>query len=183
MNNQLSPIPWQTLLKKSVIWGLWLFFLALLQTSFFSFFDPFGAVPDLVLPAVIAIAVFDKERMGTIAGIVGGFIIDALGGVGLSLSPLVYMICGVAAALLVHSIFRRDFLSWLILTALGLVISGASSVICGYASVSFANVTAAHIFSRLLIPAFLSSIIIAIPFYFLTKLIWSRLFDNREMEG
>ena len=183
MNNQLSPIPWQTLLKKSIIWGIWLFLLAVFQTSFFSVFRPFGAVPDLVLPAVIAIAIYDRERMGTIAGIMGGYMVDALGGVGLSLSPIVYMICGCIVALLAYSIINRDFMSWLLGTALSLAFSGGASVICAYAATGGAYFTASAIFSRLLFPSFLSSMVAGIPVYLLTKLIWSKLFNNREMEG
>lgn len=118
MSNQLSSTSWQTLLRKSVVWGIWLFLLAVLQTSFFSVIRVFGAVPDLVLPAVITIAVYDRERMGTVAGIMGGYIADAIGGTGLSLSPLVYMLCGIIVALLAYSVLRRDFFSWLVGTVL-----------------------------------------------------------------
>lgn len=183
MNNQLSPVSWQTIFKKSVVWGIWLFFLAVIQTSIFSVFRPFGAVPDLVLASVIAIAIYDRERTGVIAGIVGGYIADALGGSGLSLSPLVYMLCATLFALLAYSVLRRDFLSWLIGVACSLIISGIASIICAYSSVSAAHFTASHIFSELLIPQFFSSLLIGIPVYILTKLIWSRFFNTREMEG
>lgn len=182
MNNHLSPISWQTLFKKSVVWGIWLFLLAVVQTSFFSVIRIFGAVPDLVLPAVIVIAVYDRERMGTIAGIMGGYIGDAIGGAGLSLSPLVYMFCGIIVALLAYSVLRRDFFSWLIGTALSLVFSGIACVICAYSAVGTVHFGGAEIFSRLLIPQFFASLIMGIPVYFLTKAIWSAFFDNREME-
>ena len=183
MNNQLSTVSWQTIFKKSVVWGIWLFLLAVIQTSIFSVFRPFGAVPDLVLSAVIAIAIYDRERTGVIAGIVGGTITDALGGSGLSLSPLVYMLCAALFALLAYSVLRRDFLSWLIGVACSLIISGIASIICAYSSVTAAHFTVSDIFSRLLIPQFFSSLLVGIPVYFITKLIWSRFFNTREMEG
>lgn len=183
MNNQLSPVSWQTIFKKSLVWGLWLFFLSIIQTSLFSVFRPFGAVPDLVLAAVIVIAIYDRERTGVIAGIVGGFMADALGGWGLSLSPLVYMLCAALFSLLAYSVLRRDFLSSLIGTACSLVISGIASVICAYSSIESAHFTAADVFGELLIPQFFSSILMGIPVYILTKLIWSRFFNTREMEG
>ena len=183
MNNQLSPISWQALFKKSVVWGIWLFFLALLQTSFFSVLRVFGAVPDLVLPAVIVIAVYDRERMGTIAGIMGGFLADALGGSGISLLPISYMICGITVALLAYSVLRRDFPSWLVGLLLSLVINGIFSVIIAFASHKNAAFGASEVFSELLVPQFFASLSLALPVYFLTKAIWSRFFDNREMEG
>lgn len=183
MNNQLSPISWQTLFKKSIVWGIWLFFLAVFQTSFFSVFRPFGAVPDLVLPAVIVIAIYDRERMGTIAGIMGGYIADALGGVGLSLSPIVYMICGCIIALLAYSVLRRDFMSWVVGTVFSLIISGLASVIGAYFAAGAVHFDISDIFSRLLLPQFFASLLMGVPVYFLTKLIWSRFFNNREMEG
>ncbi len=183
MNNQLSPISWQTLLKKSIIWGIWLFLVAIIQTSFFSVWRPFGAVPELVLPAVIAIAIYDRERMGTIAGIMGGYIIDALGGVGLSLSPLLYMLCGAITALLAYSVFRRDFLSWLICSLFALLISGSASIINAYAETGGRYFSFSSILTRLILPGFFSSIICGAFVYLLTKLIWNKLLHNREMEG
>ena len=183
MNNQLSVVTWQTVVKKSIVWGVCLFLLAVLQTSFFSVIRVFSAVPDLVLPAVVAIAVYDRERTGTIAGIIGGYFVDALGGVGLSLSPLVYMICGCLAALLVYSILRRDFFSWLVITAGALVISGIAALICVAVNVESAAFTASQAFSRLLVPQFFASLVAGIPVYFIIKLVWLRFFNNREMEG
>lgn len=183
MNNQLTPVSWQTVLRKSAVWIIWLFFLAVLQTALFSRLRVFGAVPNLILPAVITIAIYDKEREGTIAGIAGGFIIDALGGTGLSLSPLVYMICGTLCALLTYSFLRGDFRSWLVGIAVSLLISGGADVLCAHFSVSSAAYGAYEIWSELLIPQYFSSLVLGVPVWFLTKLIWSRLFDNREMEG
>ena len=183
MNNQLSPISWQVLLKKSVVWGVWLFLLAVFETSFFSVFRIFGAVPDLVLTAVITIAIYDKERTGTIAGITGGYIVDALGGFGLSLSPIIYMLCGCITAMLAYSILRRDFFSFLINSSFSLIVSAGASVGCAFAAEGRSYFTASDILSKLILPQFFASLLIGIPIYFLTKLIWSRLFNNREMEG
>lgn len=183
MNNQLSPISWQALCKKSLVWGIWMFFLAVLQTSFFSVFRVFGAVPDLVLPAVIAIAVYDRERMGTIAGIMGGYIADAVGGVGLSLSPLVYMLCGCLVALLAYSVLRRDFFSWLVGTFFSLIAVGAVSVINAYSSVGAVHFGVSDVIMGLILRPLLASVIMGVPVYFVTKAIWSGFFDNREMEG
>ena len=183
MNNQLTPVSWQTVFKKSLIWGIWLFFLAILQTTLFSHIRIFGAVPDLILPAVVAVAVYDKERTGTIAGIVGGVLIDALGGVGLSISPLVYMICGTFVALMTYSVLRRDFISWLTGTAASLIITGGFSVLSARVALGASRFASSDIWSELLIPQYFASLIMGVPVWFFTRLIWSKWFDNREMEG
>lgn len=183
MNNQLSPISWQALTKKSLVWGIWMFFLAIVQTSFFSVFRVFGAVPDLILPAVIAIAVYDRERMGTIAGIMGGYISDAIGGTGLSLSPPVYMMCGCLVALLAYSVLRRDIFSWLVGTFFSLIVTGAVAAVSAYFSVGAVHFDVSDVLVVLILRPLLASLIIGVPVYFSTKAIWSRFFDNREMEG
>ncbi|MEE0970012.1 MAG: hypothetical protein U0M06_11635 [Clostridia bacterium] len=183
MNNQLSPVSWQTLFKKSAVWGVWLFLLALLQTSFFSVIRPFGAVPELVLPAVIAIGIYDKERTGAIAGIVGGYMIDAVGGVGLSLSPPIYMLCGAVSALLVYSVLNRGWFSWFIMTVPSLILSFAVSLISVYLTVPNPNFEFGPLVTGVLLPFMLSSLSVGIVVYLLTKLIWAKYFDNREMTG
>ena len=90
MNSQRSPITWQKLTRKSIVWSLWLFAAALVQTSVLSRYQPFGVVPEIVLPCVIAIAIHDGERSATICGIIGGLIIDSLGSGGFSASAVVY---------------------------------------------------------------------------------------------
>lgn len=182
-NNQLTTVTWQTLVKKGTVWSIWLFFLALLQTSFFSVITPFGAIPDMVLPAVITITVYDRERSGIISAISGGFIIDALGSVGLALSPLVYMLCSVVIHLLVHTVLRRDFVSWLLGTLASLIISSLFALISAYSSMANPAFSFSSNLTGFVIPRIFSSLLVALPIYFLTKLIWSRFFDNREMTG
>lgn len=183
MNNQLTHVAWQKILKKSIIWTLWLFVLALFQTTVLAEHRIFGAVPDIVLSAIVTIALFDGERTGTISGITGGIIIDALGGVKLSLSPFVYMVCGLIIALLTYYFLRSDFMSWLVSGACAFAFCGAASLINMYSSVNTAFISSSMVWTEVLIPQFFASLLAGIPVFFLTKLIWGKLFDNREMES
>ncbi len=61
---------------------------AVLQTTVFARFRLFGAVPDLMLATVLAIAIKDKAVRGAAYGIFAGFIIDSLGAIGFSGQPL-----------------------------------------------------------------------------------------------
>lgn len=83
---------------------------ALLQTTLFTRFRPFGAIPDLLLPFAITVGTLERERFGAVFALAAAFFIDAVGtGVTISLLPLVYVPCAVAAALLTTYVFSDSF--------------------------------------------------------------------------
>lgn len=82
-----------TLLKGAVC-GLMILFFALLQTTVFSRFRPFGAVPDLMLPLVVAISMTEGEKWGSVCGIAAAFLVESLGSTGATLLPLLYAAVG-----------------------------------------------------------------------------------------
>ncbi len=79
--------------KALICAGLLLFF-ALLQTTVFARFRPFGVIPDLMLPLVIAIAMTENEKWGAVVGIAASVLIEALGTTGVTLLPILYLACG-----------------------------------------------------------------------------------------
>lgn len=68
--------------------------LALLQTTIFARFRPFGAIPDLMLPLVVAIGMTEGEQWGAVWGLIAAYMIESLGAGGISLLPLLYMPAG-----------------------------------------------------------------------------------------
>lgn len=80
-------------------------FAALTETTFFGYFRPFGATPDLVLPLVIAIGMTEGGTWGGAFGIVGGLVINSLGSVGMTPTPLVFCLAGFFAGLLLEEYF------------------------------------------------------------------------------
>lgn len=87
-------LPEGDVLLKGVVCGGMILFFALLQTTVFSRFRPFGAVPDLMLPLVIAIAMTEGEKWGSVCGIAAAFLIESLGSTGATLLPLLYAAAG-----------------------------------------------------------------------------------------
>ena len=81
-------------------------FFALLQTTLFTQFRPFGAVPDLMLPLVIGIGMTAGERYGAVAGVIAAFTIESLGGSPLTILPLFYMPAGYVCGILTDQYFR-----------------------------------------------------------------------------
>ena len=81
-------------------------FFALLQTTLFARFRPFGAVPDLMLPLVVAISMTIREKWGAVSGLAAAFIIESLGGATVTILPLLYMPVGYLCGLLTIYYFR-----------------------------------------------------------------------------
>lgn len=72
----------------------------LAQTTFCRRFTFFGAAPDLMLPFVIAVAAAEGERWGGVFGLAAAFVSEALGGLGLTILPIIYMPIGYVCGLL-----------------------------------------------------------------------------------
>jgi len=81
-------------------------FFALLQTTLFARFKPFGAVPDLMLPLVVAISMIAREKWGAVSGLAAAFIIESLGGSTVTILSLLYMPAGYICGLLTVYYFR-----------------------------------------------------------------------------
>jgi len=79
---------------KAAVCGALVILFSLLQTTIFARFRPFGAIPDLMLPLVIAIAMREGERWGAVWGLIAAFVIESLGAGGVSLLPLLYGAAG-----------------------------------------------------------------------------------------
>jgi len=84
-------------------------FFALLQTTLFTRFQPFGAVPDLMLSLVVAISMIAREKWGAVSGILAAFVIESLGGVSVTILSLLYMPVGYVCGLLTVYYFRDGF--------------------------------------------------------------------------
>ena len=93
-------------IAKGAVCALLIAVFSLIQTTLFTRFRPFGAVPDLILPLVIAIAMTERERWGAVVGLIAAFVIESLGGSRLTLLPLLYMPSGYVCGLLTIYYFR-----------------------------------------------------------------------------
>ena len=78
----------------------------LFQTTLFARFRPFGAIPDLLLPFVIAVGTLEKEKWGAVTALIAAFFIDAAGGTEITLLPILYVSAAYAAGILTTHTFR-----------------------------------------------------------------------------
>lgn len=76
------------------LYGVAVFFIAVIQSCLYTGFDFFGTIPSLALCLCCAAGYFDGERPGGTVGLCAGFLVDALGNASFSLLPLAYALIG-----------------------------------------------------------------------------------------
>ena len=98
-----------------LFFSVFMIFAAVFQCADVSFF---GAKPDFCFALVCAIGFILGERYGAIYGLSGGVLIWALGSGGVSLSPILFALCGYLCGALPRVMLRRNFLSYLVYTVM-----------------------------------------------------------------
>ena len=165
------------LVKRIVIYGLVIFFLSVAMSSFFANLHHLPATPDLMLGAVLAVAVLDGRVTAAIVAVVGGVAVDALGGVGVSLSPLLYLTVILTVGILSEKMLPR-FLSWLILLLPSLVLRACFTTLGFWIYTEGADPSG--IVSGVLLPEAVCTLIFCLPLYFLLTLCVLPLKERRN---
>ena len=147
-------------IMKGIACALLIVFFSLLQTTLFTKFRPFGAVPDFMLPLVIAIAMTEHEKWGAICGICAAFVIESLGGESLTLLPLLYMPCGYLCGIFTVHYFRDSIAVRAMYTLGSSLARGVFTAIIALSTLGGISITA--LFSKALIPEFFANIIFAV---------------------
>lgn len=114
---------------KGVVIAALIIFLTLLQTTLFTRFRPFGAIPDLILPFVIATAALEKEKWGSITALIAAYVIDAAGGTTVMLLPLLYVPAAIAVGLLTTHRLRDSFPVAVVYTVITSILRGVITFI------------------------------------------------------
>lgn len=165
---------------KSLVYGLYLVFVAALQTTVFTRFNFFGSVPDLMLTSVIVISMFEGERWGAAAGIFAGYIIDAVGSTGLSLMPLVYMLFGYICGVLTINFLTNSLPVWGLYMIAAAIGRGIVSLIYILALYTYYPLNEA--FAEIIIPEMVSTLVFSILTYGAVRLI-SKPFRKRRRDS
>lgn len=147
------------LIAKAVVCFIIIIFLALIQTTLFARYRPFGAVPDLILPAIIAISMTEREKWGAVFGLIGAFIVESLGGSTVTLLALLYMPSGYLCGLLTIYYFRDSAAVRAIFTSVALLIRVMLSAIVIFATSGDANLV--DVLKLSILPEYISSAVFA----------------------
>lgn len=154
-------------IKRIIIYGITFFILGVAQCSFFNELSFLSATPNIILGAVAAVSLIDSQRSAAVCGIAAGFLIDALGGTGISISP-VALLC---VALLCSEIAKKilpTFISWLILLIPASIVGSVFTLVNIFLLVGKLQVSA--ILKSILLPEFILTVIFSIPLFFIIKL-------------
>ncbi len=165
-------------LGKVVLCGALILLFALLQTTVFARFRPFGAIPDLMLPLVIAISLTEGERWGAVCGLVAAFIIESLGADTVSLLPLLYMPAGYLCPIITELYLTDTFPVRMIYTAVSTL--GRSIISLFYLAVSAQHFDLAAIFTGVIFPEYAASFLMAILVHASVKLAFRRFHKSRS---
>lgn len=166
---------------KVLLFSLLVFLSACLQSSLFPALVFVPAVPDLVLIAVIGIAVYDGERSGAVAGVFGGVVLEAFGAGGdIMMLPLFYMLCGFFFGIAAHLLFNKNFISWLLYCLIGTALRAVLSLV--HAILVENDVNILLIFTEIVIPEYFITVLLS-PLMYLPVRAAVRPFHKKiEME-
>lgn len=161
---------------KCALYSMALFLLAIAQSTFFAKINLFGATPDLLLGATLAIAMHDDQRASSIAGIVAGFFYYALGG-GSPLYIIFAFLCGYTFFSISEKAFSKNLPSFLALGAIIYAAKAAFNLIVLYFSASSFDPVNAMV--KILIPEFISSLFFSSLSYLVFYPL-SRIFNSKS---
>lgn len=125
------------ILLRAVWVGAVLFLLCVMQTTVFGRWKLFGAVPDLMLAAVVLLGYCRGREEGAIAGIVAGVFVASLGSVGVTIAPVFYMVIGYVCGYFARAVYPKGFGAYLFFLGVSLPFGSIRTVI--QASLTHAN--------------------------------------------
>ena len=151
-------LEWDSI-AKGVVCGALVVFFSLLQTTIFTKFKPFGAVPDMILSLVVAISMTEREKWGAIVGVAAAFIIESIGGSTVTLLPLLYMPVGYICGIMTVHYFRDSVAVRAFYTVLTQAVRVLFTAIILMATVG--DISLVEVVTVAVIPEFLSGIAFA----------------------
>lgn len=147
---------------------LLIFTCGVIQTSFFPALSIFRASPDLLLSAVIGLAVWQGEKSGAVSGIGAGIMAMSLGGAGTALLPVFYMLSGYLTGIIAKINFKNNLLSWFIYMTAAAFSRSLFSFLYSLFALRDSNMLVT--FANIVIPEFFMTVAFSVINYYLAKL-------------
>ena len=155
--------------------GVRVFLLVLLQTTLVPRIGFFGAVPDILLAFVAVTAVTGRgtehAKRTVVAGIAAGFLADAIGGVGVGASALLYFLAAFFGSFFINrpatGLFPaliQFYTFFLPITLLRSAVTLISALISAAGGFSFL-----HCLTGTLLPEYFGTLLFAVPIFFLFR--------------
>ena len=177
MGRKIGSVRAKTIAYKCIIYSLVLFVLSVAQVTFFSKGNVFRATPDLMLGAVLLIAMKDDQRVSAICGIVAGFLYCAMGGFVYPFYMMFSFLCGYTLWGVSDRFLGKNYVSYLTLALLTFGLKALFNVI--EASLFAYTINLLHMFSRVILPEFVSSMVFCSISYVIFSAI-ARLINSKS---
>lgn len=118
MQNTVLTARIKTIFYKCALYGAALFLVGVMQVSFFSKINVLGAPPDLLLGAVLTLAMVEDHKVASVCGIIAGFFYCALGGFSYPIYMVFSFLCGYILWGVSERTFSKNYPSFLALAAI-----------------------------------------------------------------
>ena len=162
---------------KCVIYGIFLFILSIAQVTFFAKINIMGATPDLILGAIVVIAMRDDQKVATICGIIGGFFYCAMGGFVYPFYMMFAFLCGYTLWGVSDRFLGKNYVSYIALALLAFTLKALFSVI--EASLFAYTINILNMVSKAIWPEFISSLVFCTVSYLIFNTL-SRLLNSKS---
>lgn len=112
----------RNLIVRRIVFALALVCIAALQNTDGLIFSPFGITPMLLIPAVVCIAMFERDTVGMFYGLFAGLMWDSVSAEGGSFNALLLTAIGFACGALIKRIMRNNLITALLLCSAATVL-------------------------------------------------------------
>lgn len=170
---QLRP----SLIIKTAAYSFFSVLIICILSSFLPALGYMGARPDMLLCAVIALSYFESEKTAAVFGMLSGFVLEAAGGVGISILPLFYMLSGCICALMFLRLLGKNFGIYMLYVSLFSLVRAAITLI--YIQLGTEDLSLDLAFSNILFPEFALTLVTA-PLMFLSVYLISKRTDPKK---
>lgn len=153
--------------KRIIIYGILTLVLGCAQCAFFPTLSLCPATPDLIMGMLLAIAILDSPKSAAVCALGAGFFVDAVGGSGVALSPLVYLIYVLMISVFAGKVLK-SFFSYTLLLIPTLIYRAVATYLCF--SVHIKALAPLWSLKEIILPEAVCTAILCLPIYFIVKL-------------
>ena len=177
MASKISVTKIKAIAYKCSVYSIALFVLSIAQVTFFSKINVLSATPDLMLGAVLLIAMKDDQRVSSICGIVSGFLYCTMGGFVYPFYMMFSFLCGYVLWIISDRFLGKNYVSYLALAVLAFSLKALFNVI--EASLFAYTINILNMFTKAIIPEFISSMTFCTVSYLIFNSL-SRLLNSKS---
>ena len=162
--------------RRIIVYGIAVLILGCAQCAFFPMLNICPATPDLIIGMLLAIALLDCPTSTGVTAVCAGFFLDALGGSGIAISPLIYFLYVLMISMFSSKVLK-SFFSYVLLLIPTLIYRAAATYLCF--SLRIAAWAPVEYITQVIIPEAITTAVLCLPIYFIIKL-FSRSFENHS---